>query len=93
MSDNKREKIEMVEEETSSPPSSPVDDTVDNILHPERRARAERKLIRKLDLRLTAMIALIFIMNYIGRPNDCLKKFFFPSNFFLQTVLPLLLHV
>lgn len=39
---------------------------VDAILDPEQRAKAERALVWKLDMRLMPMIALIFIMNYIG---------------------------
>jgi hypothetical protein len=31
----------------------------------DERARAERKLVRKLDFRLMPMIIVIFIMNYI----------------------------
>jgi hypothetical protein len=40
--------------------------TVDTVLDPQLRVRAERALVRKLDSRLLPMIVLIFIMNYIG---------------------------
>lgn len=35
------------------------------ILDPEQRAAEERRLVRKLDMRLMPTIILIFIMNYI----------------------------
>jgi hypothetical protein len=35
------------------------------LLHPEVRQYAERKLVRKLDYRLLPTIILIFILNYI----------------------------
>ena len=40
--------------------------TVDTVLHPHQRAKAERALVWKLDMRLMPMIVLIYIMNYIG---------------------------
>lgn len=43
---------------------------VDPVLDPKLRAKAERALTWKLDLRLMPMIALIFIVNYIGRSID-----------------------
>ncbi|KAF8496048.1 MFS general substrate transporter [Gautieria morchelliformis] len=41
--------------------------TVDTVLDPHQRAKAERALVWKLDMRLMPMIALVFIMNYIDR--------------------------
>lgn len=38
-------------------------------LSPEERERAERALVRKIDLRLLPMIILIYIMNYLDRNN------------------------
>jgi hypothetical protein len=60
----KRRESAEITEELSSPPSP--QDATEKILEPEIRAKAERLLVRKLDLRLMPMIALIFIMNYIG---------------------------
>lgn len=40
---------------------------VDPVLDPRLRAKAERALTWKLDMRLMPMIALIFIVNYIGK--------------------------
>jgi hypothetical protein len=36
---------------------------------PERRAVAEKALVRKIDLRLMPMIVLMYIMNYLDRNN------------------------
>lgn len=38
-------------------------------LSPEERERAERALVRKIDLRLLPMIVVIYIMNYLDRNN------------------------
>ncbi|KIJ51016.1 hypothetical protein M422DRAFT_776904 [Sphaerobolus stellatus SS14] len=62
-SDNKHE-IEAIEDQKGS--HAPKDE-LQAILDPQNRAKAERALVRKLDLRLMPMIALIFIMNYIDR--------------------------
>jgi len=53
----------------SSGHSVAVPKTEDDISHwsAEERARAEKKLVRKLDFRLMPMMILIFIMNYIDR--------------------------
>jgi hypothetical protein len=48
--------------EHSVPPKT--DDAI-NHWSAEERARAEKKLVRKLDLRLMPMMIVIFIMNYI----------------------------
>ena len=40
--------------------------TVDTVLNPHQRAKAERALVWKLDMRLLPMIVLIYVMNYIG---------------------------
>lgn len=48
--------------------STDVVDVIDEdgeLLLPERRHHAERKLVRKLDFRLLPTIVLIFILNYI----------------------------
>lgn len=48
--------------------STDVVDVIDEdgeLLLPERRQHAERKLVRKLDFRLLPTIVLIFILNYI----------------------------
>ena len=37
----------------------------DNLMNAEVRASAEKKLVRKLDMRLISTIILIYIMNYI----------------------------
>jgi hypothetical protein len=52
------------------------------VLDPALRIEAERALTWKLDLRLMPMIALIFIMNYIGElAQTCLRihSLYFPS--------------
>jgi hypothetical protein len=36
---------------------------------PERRAEAEKSLVRKIDFRLLPMIVLMYIMNYLDRNN------------------------
>ena len=38
-------------------------------LSPEARAELERKLVRRIDLRLMPMIVLMYIMNYLDRNN------------------------
>lgn len=56
-------KVEQVENS-----STDVVDVIDEdgeLLLPERRQHAERKLVRKLDFRLLPTIVLIFILNYI----------------------------
>ncbi|KAI0321484.1 MFS general substrate transporter [Amylostereum chailletii] len=47
-------------------PLSPLE-TLDDSFLGEKRAAAERRLVRKLDLRLLPTIIVIFIMNYIDR--------------------------
>ncbi|TFY73344.1 hypothetical protein EWM64_g10668 [Hericium alpestre] len=42
-------------------------DVTDGELLGEQRAQAEKKLVRKLDMRLLPTIIVIFIMNYIDR--------------------------
>ena len=42
-----------------------VDDDDGELLLPETRQRAEKRLVRKLDFRLLPTIVLIFILNYI----------------------------
>ncbi|VDC00197.1 unnamed protein product [Peniophora sp. CBMAI 1063] len=54
-------------ENRSNTSASPVDDEGDNGLLGERRAAAERRLVRKLDARLLPTIVLVFILNYIDR--------------------------
>lgn len=51
-----------------------VDVTPDTILDPQQRALAERALVWKLDMRLMPMIALIFIMNYIGTSPSYVRR-------------------
>ncbi|KAK7691721.1 hypothetical protein QCA50_005121 [Cerrena zonata] len=46
---------------------SKIDDPDGELLTPDRRAEAEKRLIRLLDMRLLPTIVLIFIMNYIDR--------------------------
>ncbi|CCO33009.1 hypothetical protein BN14_07076 [Rhizoctonia solani AG-1 IB] len=50
----------------ASPQKSHDDDAI-NHWTPDERARAERKLVRKLDCRLMPTMIVIFIMNYIDR--------------------------
>ena len=38
-------------------------------LSPEERTRLEKKLVRKIDLRLLPMLVLMYIMNYLDRNN------------------------
>lgn len=38
-------------------------------MSPERRAEAEKALVRKIDIRLMPMIVLMYIMNYLDRNN------------------------
>jgi MFS transporter, ACS family, DAL5 transporter family protein len=54
--------------------------TVDTVLDPQQRAKAERALVRKLDMRLMPMIALVFIMNYIGESTRSLVLMFHSSS-------------
>jgi len=63
VSSDKKLEVETIEErkETQSP-----EDGIE-VLDPQIRVAAERSLVRKLDMRLMPMIALIFIMNYIDR--------------------------
>ena len=56
-------KIENIE--TSSQEVVDIRDEDGELLLPERREQAERKLVRKLDFRLLPTIILIFILNYI----------------------------
>ncbi|KAI0055451.1 MFS general substrate transporter [Artomyces pyxidatus] len=55
--------VEQLERKVSSIPSNAEDG---NLLGP-RRTYAERRLVRKLDMRLLPAIVVIFIMNYIDR--------------------------
>ena len=57
------EKIENVD--TGSQEVIDIHDEDGELLLPERREQAERKLVRKLDFRLLPTIILIFILNYI----------------------------
>lgn len=57
------ENIEKVE--TSSQDVIDIHDEDGELLLPEHREQAERKLVRKLDFRLLPTIILIFILNYI----------------------------
>ncbi|KIP05239.1 hypothetical protein PHLGIDRAFT_25186 [Phlebiopsis gigantea 11061_1 CR5-6] len=59
------ENIEKVE--TSSQDVIDIHDEDGELLLPEHREQAERKLVRKLDFRLLPTIILIFILNYIDR--------------------------
>lgn len=62
-SDEKYEaKVDQVE---ASSAEVTVIDEDGELLLPERRQEAERKLVRKLDFRLLPSIILIFILNYI----------------------------
>ncbi|KZV75903.1 MFS general substrate transporter [Peniophora sp. CONT] len=54
-------------ENASAASASPIDDKGDNELLGEKRAAAERRLVRKLDARLLPTIVLVFILNYIDR--------------------------
>ncbi|EKM53443.1 uncharacterized protein PHACADRAFT_163762 [Phanerochaete carnosa HHB-10118-sp] len=54
--------VEHVEESVAK-----VADRDDELLLPEARQHAERKLVRKLDFRLLPTIVLIFLLNYIDR--------------------------
>lgn len=55
-------KVEYVEETSAT---NVVVDEDGELLLPERRREAERRLVRKLDFRLLPTIVLIFILNYI----------------------------
>ena len=48
--------------------------TVETVLSTQKRSKAERVLVRKLDMRLLPMIVLVFIMNYIGVSTSSLLK-------------------
>jgi len=63
ISSDKKPEVDIIEERKTS--HSPQDG-LDSVLEPQIRMAAEKALVRKLDLRLMPMIALIFIMNYIG---------------------------
>ncbi|KAE9407362.1 MFS general substrate transporter [Gymnopus androsaceus JB14] len=60
------EKAEIVMEEQANPTTLPEEDPLPLEGTPERLL-AERKLVRKLDMRVMPTIILIFIMNYIDR--------------------------
>lgn len=51
-----------------------------SILEVHSRVAAERRLVRKLDMRLMPMIFLIFIMNYIDVSNDAFRVQIFQAN-------------
>lgn len=38
-------------------------------LRPDERAQAEKKLVRKIDLRLIPMVIIMYVMNYLDRNN------------------------
>ena len=52
-------------ENTEATPGHQTYDDDGELLLPERRAVAEKQLVRKLDVRLLPAIVLIFILNYI----------------------------
>jgi hypothetical protein len=60
------EKAEIVMKERATPASVDDEDPIPLEGTPERRL-AERKLVRKMDMRLVPTIIVIFIMNYIDR--------------------------
>lgn len=51
--------------------------TIETVLDTQKRAKAERALVQKLDVRLLPMIVLVFIMNYIGMAVALKSKFSF----------------
>ncbi|KAG9086650.1 hypothetical protein FRC06_002995 [Ceratobasidium sp. 370] len=60
--------------------AQPKTDDAINHWTPDQRAREERRLVRRLDLRLMPMMIVIFIMNYIDVPsNMILNKVSRPS--------------
>jgi len=64
--------VERVDETTTRSKGAQI--TVDTVLDPEQRIRAERSLVRKLDCRVLPMIFLIFVMNYIGKSLKLKKE-------------------
>lgn len=44
------------------------------VMTPEQRAAAEKKLVRKIDLRLLPMTIIMYIMNYLDRNNIAAAK-------------------
>lgn len=67
-----REKNAALVEEQSQSDSNIEGDN--ELLAPGVRASAERKLVRKLDIRLMPTIIVIFIMNYIDVGNHSYNK-------------------
>ncbi len=59
--------IEHVEQSSTTK----IDDADGELLLPERRSVAEKKLVRMLDLRLLPTIVLVFILNYIDVSFHC----------------------
>ena len=54
-----------IQEITHSKDAQDDSSSSDNLMNAEVRASAEKKLVRKLDMRLISTIILIYIMNYI----------------------------
>ena len=54
-----------IQEITHSKGAQDDSSSSDNLMNAEVRASAEKKLVRKLDMRLISTIILIYIMNYI----------------------------
>lgn len=73
MSDTTSPKGQIVKVHTSAEHDEKIRDIDGNRLYPaqqmseEEFAAAEKSLKRKLDLRLTAMVWLIFVLNYLDR--------------------------
>ncbi|RDW87955.1 hypothetical protein BP5796_03649 [Coleophoma crateriformis] len=72
---NDQEKIARVsgEDEIKGPEKFEPPELV-RVMTPDRRASAERALVRKIDFRLLPMIILMYIMNYLDRNNIAAAK-------------------
>ena len=60
--------------------SETKDETSDEsniVVNSERRAEQERRLVRKLDMRLLPMVFIIYVMNYIDASNRTLSTEYF----------------
>jgi hypothetical protein len=67
MSDGTDDKQKVSSEHVGNPELRNVEgfDVDGELLHPDVRESAEKKLVRKLDMRLMPTIIIIFLMNYI----------------------------
>lgn len=65
--------------EIAKPPSKRPPPPYVASLSPQEREKAEKALVRKIDLRLLPVLVIMYILNYLDRNN--IVRGFFPLNY------------